>query len=380
MVLSLVLFSTVLTGCGKEDKEGILESKKDKATNMIIVTEDKSIDPKSFNAAKIEVLNNKHRTKRDSAIRVKLRHKVLPKLFIKPSMDKLFKEIEEDKDVNVILFSSKQEGLTKYVGDLKKKRKDIMYISSNVNDEDKEKIKTYNFNFESGSLNRGNEIADMAKSLGAQKLFYFASKKDLEKDGAKEILDEMEKNCKEDNFHIEGFELPSGVGLNEKRAALSSKIDELVRKNGKEVAIYTFDEGMDQVLADKVVDLQFYIPEYGRINASKFLMKEYNIMCITRMSNNFGWLNQQIRSFYNANYGIERRIATIGADPDIFSIQFGVELGKFMNSKREKDSKAYNSYFLEKISKVKCKVDSGFITKYKGVGNLKIIDPDQIVY
>ena len=77
---------------------------------------------------------------------------------------------------------------------------------------------------------------------------------------------------------------------------------------------------------------------------------------------------------------MDRKIGSESADAESFALNLATELGTVMKAKDVELKKAYNSYFLERLSFARTKVECGFINKYRGVGNFKIVVPNQITY
>lgn len=382
---SIVLSSLILVGCsGKESKNQaeLLDSKKDLNTKVAIVTQSKKENERSFSSAESEKINSLYRIERDPKKKSSVEHFVLPDNFDNnlDATKEVFDKIKKDKKINVLVLSSNKSGTLPYIKDLKKERKDIMMISANLNEDDKSLIDNFDLNFETGYIDNGERIAELAKSLGAERFVYFASDKDLDIEKNKKTLDGIVSKSRSVDMPTEEIKIPNDLDIYQKKAFLSNQIDEIIKKYGKDINIYTFDSDLDEVLASRVLDKKFLVSEFSQPNVSKSLMKIYSIKGISRMQENFVWMNSQIGTFLRVNYGLERRVASSAVDANSYIIKFASELGSNLKSKNKDAEVAYNSYFLEKISRARGKTESGFVNKYKGVGNFKIIDPDQIVY
>lgn len=382
---SIVLSSLLLIGCsGKESKNQaeLLDSKKDLNTKVAIVTQSKKENERAFSSAESEKLNSIYRIEKEPKKKSSVEHFVLPDNFEsneKATKD-VFDKIKKDKKINVLVLSSNKSGSLPYIKDLKKERKDIMTISANLNEDDNSLIDTFDLNFETADIDRGERIAELAKSLGAERFIYFVSDKDLSNEKNKKILDGIVSKSKQCDMPTEEIKIANELNSYEKKAFLSNKIDELVKKYGKDINIYSFDSELDEVLASKLLEQKFFVAEFSKPNVSKLLMNIYGIKGISRMQENFVWMNSQIGTFLRVNHDIERKMGSSGVDADSYIIKFASDLGANLKSKNKGAQTAYNSYFLEKISRARGKTESGFVNKYKGVGNFKIIDPDQIVY
>ena len=91
-------------------------------------------------------------------------------------------------------------------------------------------------------------------------------------------------------------------------------------------------------------------------------------------------MNSQIGAYIKLSSDMERRIGASAYNPEFYTMKIAADVGEVLKSKKMNVKKAYNSVFLENISNMKNKTGCGFINKYKGVGNYKIIDVDQILY
>src|SRR5699024_946774 len=113
------------------------------------------------------------------------------------------------------------------------------------------------------------------------------------------------KQC---DMPTEEIKIANELNSYEKKAFLSNKIDELVKKYGKDINIYSFDSELDEVLASKLLEQKFFVAEFSKPNVSKLLMNIYGIKGISRMQENFVWMNSQIGTFLRVNHDIERRV------------------------------------------------------------------------
>lgn len=382
---TIVLSSILMAGCtGKEKKDEtkLLDSSKDIATKVAIVTQEKEENENSYNSAQAEQLNNEYKKDNNIETNSTVEHIILPKDYInKPKKTKaIFNKIEGDKDINVLVVSSNKGGLVDYIKDVKKKRKDILTISADLNDNDKKMIESIDLNFKAGDRERGKSIAELAKSLGAEKFVYFVSDNDLKNPIKKANLEGILSKSKDIGMPTIEVKIPDNLNAYEKKAFVSNKIDYNVQKYGKNINIYTFDGAYDEVLATKVLDKKFFIAEFSQPNISRELMDIYGIKMISRQKEDYVWMNSQISGYIKDTDELKRRIASVGADPKAYTVEFATELGTVLKSKNTDIKKAYNSYYLEQVSFARSKVECGFANKYKGVGNFKIVKPDQVIY
>lgn len=383
IIVSAISISAV--GCGKKNDKAsdlFLDSSKDKSVKIGIITEQESEDYSAYNVAEAEKKQFEYKKDNNGDFKGEIKHYVLPYNYRSKEEDtkKLFDTIEKDKSINVVIVTSKKGGLNKYVKNLKSRRNDVLTISSTLNEPSKELVNIFDLNFGVEDLNRGERIVQLAKSFGAEKMFCFATDEDLRKEPNKKIYNGFLSESKKDDLPVILEKIPSNLDKYEKKAYVSNKIDDIIKEYGQDINIYTFDKDLDEVLASKVLKEKFFIIEFSSRNINDMLLSLYGIKEIGRQKYNYVFENSEIGSLVNARYNLIRRISSSGGEPSIFSLEFSTELGYVLKAKDLPVSKAYNSYFLEKVSFSRLGIESGFINKYKGIGNYKIVDPDQIIY
>lgn len=382
-LISIILSSTFLIGCKSKNKETaeILDNKDDKKTKIALVIENESENKKTHDAAISLIAEKKYQREVKETTNTDILLYELPtdNEKDKKKMDEIFKNIESDRDINVLVVSSQKRGILDYVKSLKNKRKDIITISSNLNEDDQALIKTFDLNFKNNTVNRGKRIVEFAKSLGAEQFFYFVNESEKENPEVTSIIDLVNKTGIENNIPTVKIDIPHNLNIYEKKSFVSNEIDRLVLENGNNINVFTFDKEYDDILLSKVLNKGIIVSEFSRPNINRDIMDKFGLNYLTRYLENYSWTNDQIVNFMN-RYGVERRMGSIGADLDSFVLQYSIELGISINAKEHKISKAYNSYFLEKVADTRLKVSSGFYNKYKGIGNFKLVIPDQVMY
>lgn len=381
--LCIFLSSATLIGCSGSDKNKdtkLLDEKSDKKVKIEIITPSEKDDKDTYDAAETKKLSNIYKKETNDKYEGDIEHIALPDNYSEKDVEKVFNGISRDKDVNVVVVSSNKPGMAEYAGKLKKKRKDILLISANAADRDKELIDNFDLNFTTGDPEQGEMILELAKSLGAERFIYFISDADLKNSDKMETLEGIKKKAKEVGMPLEEVKIPEEGDTYAKKAFVADAIDDLIDKYGNDINIYTFDGAYDEVLASKVLNQKFYVSEFSRPNISKELMNIYGIKSITRQKEDYVWMNTQISSLYHSIAVMDRKIGSESADAESFALNLATELGTVMKAKDVELKKAYNSYFLERLSFARTKVECGFINKYKGVGNFKIVVPNQITY
>ena len=385
LVLSIFVIGTLLVGCGskKQTTSDLLKnSSKDSKVNIALVTDGKDEEGSLYDVAKTEVMQFDYRKKNDDDFNGRFEHIVLPEqggdnqLKIK----KIFEGIKKNKDINVLVVSSKNKNLLNYIDDIKKQRKDILTISSDMENKPIELSKTFDLNFGVSNIDRGKRIVQLSKSMGAEKVICFASDNDLKNEANKKIYEQFLEESKKDDIDVILQKIPSELTTYEKKAFVSNKIDDIINEYGNNIDIYSFDGDLDEVLATKMLKDKFYIAEFSNRNINKKLLEIYGITQIPRQMYNYVFENPQIGNIIESKYNIKRRMSSYGAEPKNFALEFSIELGYTMKSKNIPIKKAYNSYFLEKVSFAKLGIESGFLNIKNNIGNYKIVDPDQIMY
>ncbi len=382
--ISFVFLVTFLVGCGKEKnkKEAeILENPNDVEIKTVILTQNEDENKTAYEVAEKEKKDNEYKRFNNKKYRSYIEHYVLPKDFENnKKTDEIFDKIRRDKDVSILIVAANKAGLADKVRKLKSERKDILTVSSDLKDDDKKLIKDFDLNFKTGDFNHGERIVSLAKSLGAQKFIYFIEEKDFSDNKKMEILDGMKKEAKKISIDMEEVKIPKEKNIYQEKAFVSNTIDRLVKKYGTDINIYTFDKEFDEILASKIFDKKFFISEFSDKNISPRLMEMYGLKYVTRQANDYTWMNSQIGAYIKLSSDMERRIGATSYNPDFYTMKMATDLAEILKKKKMSVKKAYNSVFLESVSNIQNKTECGFINKYKGVGNYKIIDIDQILY
>ena len=382
--ISFVFLAIFLVGCGQEEnkkKAEILEDTKDRDIKTIIVTQSERENKAAFEAANKEKMDNEYKRFNNPKYKSYVEHYILPSDFENnKKTDEMFDKIKKDKNAKILIVSANKVGLADKVKKLKNDRRDILTISSDLNEDDKKIIKDFDLNFKTGDFNHGERIVDLAKSLGAQRFVYFIDNNDFKDEKKVKILEGMKNESKKIGIPIEEVKIPDSDNIFEAKAFVSNTIDDLAKKYGRDINIYTFNKEFDEILASKVFDDKFFISEFSGKNISPTLMKVYGLKYVTRQAKDYIWMNSQIGAYIKLSSDMERRIGATACKPEFYTMKIAADVGEVLKSKKMSPKKAYNSVFLENISNLKNKTGCGFINKYKGVGNYKIIDVDQILY
>lgn len=379
ILIPLAIYLVYSNTVENKDEDNV-DSSKDKHTKVAIVVQDKSENYLSFDAADTLVKEKAYARKHGNT-ETNAEMYVLPKNFNenKNKVDDIFDSIKKDKDVNILVVSSNKSGLLSNIEDLKAKRKDILVISANLNEDNNELIDKVDLNFKTRYTNRGQKIVELSKSLGAEKFVCMYDKNDISNPENSARLNEMKSTANSEKYPFEEVIIPDGLSVDQKREFVADKIDELLRVNGSEVNFYTFDENLDKVLLTKQFQKNFYVAEFSKPNISHLMMDVFSLDYVSRQSHNYDYLNSEIVKHLSRN-GIERKMGSISVVPEAFIIKFASELGVNIKAKEMKTSTAYNSYFLEKVSRIRCRVESGFINIKSNIGNFKYVEPDQFIY
>ena len=376
-----VLLVVGLVGCGSnKKKKNIVDSQDDKFTKVVVLTSSERLMPKEYASANALVLNNDYQKKNGKDEKVEIDHMSLPDDMAAEKLDSIFEKIADDKKMNVLVVASQKTGILKYIDKLNKVRNDIITISSNSDGDKSELSSTFDIVLDYDKTVNSTEVVSIAKTLGGER---FLSIVDLDEGSDKNremgILGEIKNNAKNLNIPYEEIRIPS-MDLPSKKAYISNIISENIEKYGNDISFYPTSSYMDEVLLNRVVIDKFIIPELSQRNSTKKMMQIYGLNQISRVSENYKILNDQISNFYYTNYGLSARVAGLSADPSSHIIKFASQLGITLNSKGEKIQKAYNTYYLEQISSIRTQVSAGFKSPLKGHKNYKLMSVDQIVY
>lgn len=378
---SLVLASSIfLVGCGKEEsksKKELLGDSSDKQVKVVVLTQSKERDKVSFDTAESKVSEVDY----SASIGIKPANKIeritipdnIEESKSKDDMKKIIDGIEKDKDVNVVVFSSKDYPLSNYARDLKKNRQDIFTISASTNDSVKDLYSSYDLSLKADEKYYPKKAVDRARSMGAERFLYlFTDKSDSNRYA--EMLEEARKF----GMPIDKVDIKS-VG-DQKRIDANREIDRYIGKYSNKINVYSDDSDLDEVIMTKLVRSKFYVAEFSKPNSSLKLAEIYGIVTPFRMKYNFSTINSMIQNYYVSNYNIERMVGSVSFDPEYFLINMACEIGINIKAKGFEISKAYNSYYLEKLANVKLLTSSGFINVDGGRGKVKLVVADDLVY
>ena len=129
-LVGLVLMAT-LTACGSgEKKKEIVDTKYDKFTKVVILTDSEKLQPNEYSSAEALVKNNEYQKKHDKDEKLDISHSILPDDMDSQAMNKIFDKIKNDKDINTLVVSSENSGIIHYIKSLDRARKDIITISA----------------------------------------------------------------------------------------------------------------------------------------------------------------------------------------------------------------------------------------------------------
>lgn len=379
-LVGLVLMAT-LTACGSgEKKKEIVDTKYDKFTKVMILTDSEKLQPNEYSSAEALVKNNEYQKKHDKDEKLDISHSILPDDMDSQAMNKIFDKIKNDKDINTLVVSSENSGIIHYIKSLDRARKDIITISAFSSKDVKDLAENFDIALDYEKKTDAKEIVDIAKTLGAERFISIVDEESLGHDHKQELLAELRDKSSKIDTPYEEIKIPSGMDRISKKAYVSNEISKYISKYGNDINFYPTSRDIDEVLLNRLVSDKFIIAELSQRNSTKFMMDIYGLKQIGRMSENYNLLNGQISSFFNTNYGFGGRVAGLGADPRSHIIRYATQLGVTLNSKSAKPDKAYNTYFLEQVSTIRTQISAGFKTPYKQYKNYKVMSVDQIVY
>lgn len=380
VLLSMVLAVTLAACSSGQKKKEIVDTDKDKFTKVMILTAGEDVQPSEYASAKSLQQNNVYQKKHNKDEKIEIIHDVVGNDADSKTLDKVFEDIKNDKELNVLVVSSDNAYISQYVKGLKNIRRDIITISTISRPDIDELASSFDIVLDYDKKVDAREIVDMAKTLGAERFVTIVDEDFKFDEPNKNLLSELKESASKINTPYEEIKLKSGMDKLSKKAYVSNKVNEYIIKYGNDINFYSTTRDIDEVLLNKLVSDKFIISELSQRNSTKFMMDVFGLKQISRMGESYKGLNEQISNFFSTNYGFAGKVAGIAADPKSHIIRYATQLGITLNSKSTKIERVYNTYFLEKVSTIRTQISAGFKTPYSQYKNYKIMSVDQIIY
>lgn len=385
--LTIVLAS--LTACSGDDnkvKKEILDSNSDKDTSIAILTDSKKDDFASYDMA--QSIKEQYDVKfKNELTKAKVINYSLPDKDLssyKNDKSYILDKIRNNKDIKAILVSTSDPNIISEMNELKKSRKDLVLLSadqkSNESGENstRDLVSTFDMNFKTDMSDRTDRIAELAKTMGAERTVVIIDEDNLSP-YVKSNIDGLEKETRSYGMEYEEIKIPK-LDDSQKKAYVSNLIDEIAKKYGDKVNYYSTNKLIDEVLISRIMENKYYVSELSEPNRLTYILNKFGIKYIHRQRCEYAYLNSQVSAYLSRINNSSNRIGSASADPKNHTLRTALELAVNITSKDTDIKKCYNPYFLEKISTFRTNINAGFVNLGKGMNNYKLVYPDQYVY
>nr|WP_314277803.1 DUF3798 domain-containing protein [uncultured Peptostreptococcus sp.] len=395
--ISIFFIILSLSACSKDNKikKEILDSDSDKEVCIAVLTDNSKDDYISNDIA--QSIREQYETKvKNKLSKTKIINYMLPE---KSSNDyykekkNLINVIEKNRDINGIVVSTSDKNILSDISYLKKNRKDLLLVSANQasdyqninekepqsNSEGKENLlEIFDMNFKTGNPDRTSRIAELAKSMGADRLIVLLDEEN-QSDYVNGNIEGVEKQVKLNGMSYEEVRIPKMTKY-KKKAYISSLLDSVRKKYGDKVSYYSTSKSIDDVLVSRITENSYYIVELSQPNRISYLLNKFGIKYIHRQRTEYAYLNSLVSAYLSRINNSGDRVGSSSVDPKSHTLRMAIELAANIVSKGNDIKKAYNPYFLEKISTFRTNINASFYNVSKGTSNYKYVDPDQYIY
>lgn len=271
--LTIVLAS--LTACSGDDnkvKKEILDSNSDKDTSIAILTDSKKDDFASYDMA--QSIKEQYDVKfKNELTKAKVINYSLPdkdSSSYKNDKSHILDKIRNNKDIKAILVSTSDPNIISEMNELKKSRKDLVLLSADqkFNESGKNSIRdlvsTFDMNFKTDMSDRTDRIAELAKTMGAERTVVIIDEDNLSP-YVKSNIDGLEKATRSYGMEYEEIKIPK-LDDSQKKAYVSNLIDEIAKKYGDKVNYYSTNKLIDEVLISRIMENKYYVSELSEPN------------------------------------------------------------------------------------------------------------------
>lgn len=385
--LTIVLAS--LTACSGNDnkvKKEILDSNSDKDTSIAILTDSKKDDFATYDMA--QSIKEQYDVKfKNELTKAKVINYSLPdkdSSLYKNDKSYILDKIRINKDIKAIIVSTSDPNIISEMNELKKSRKDLVLLSADqkFNESGKNStrdlVSTFDMNFKTDMSDRTDRIAELAKTMGAERTVVIIDEDNLSP-YVKSNIDGLEKETRLYGMEYEEIKIPK-LDDSQKKAYVSNLIDEIAKKYGDKVNYYSTNKLIDEVLISRIMENKYYVSELSEPNRLTYILNKFGIKYIHRQRCEYAYLNSQVSTYLSRINNSSNRIGSASADPKNHTLRIALELAVNITGKDTDIKKCYNPYFLEKISTFRTNINAGFVNLGKGMNNYKLVYPDQYVY
>ena len=385
--LTIVLAS--LSACSGNDnkvKKEILDSNSDKDTSIAILTDSKKDDFATYDMA--QSIKEQYDVKfKNELTKAKVINYSLPdkdSSLYKNDKSYILDKIRINKDIKAIIVSTSDPNIISEMNELKKSRKDLVLLSADqkFNESGKNStrdlVSTFDMNFKTDMSDRTDRIAELAKTMGAERTVVIIDEDNLSP-YVKSNIDGLEKETRLYGMEYEEIKIPK-LDDSQKKAYVSNLIDEIAKKYGDKVNYYSTNKLIDEVLISRIMENKYYVSELSEPNRLTYILNKFGIKYIHRQRCEYAYLNSQVSTYLSRINNSSNRIGSASADPKNHTLRIALELAVNITGKDTDIKKCYNPYFLEKISTFRTNINAGFVNLGKGMNNYKLVYPDQYVY
>ncbi|MGP1486404.1 MAG: DUF3798 domain-containing protein [Peptostreptococcus stomatis] len=396
--LAIVLASlTACSGDNNKVKKEILDSDSDKEASIAILTDSKKDDFATYDMA--QSIKEQYDVKLNNKLtKAKIINYSLPEKGLstyKKDKNDLLVKIKNNNDIKALVVSTSDLDIISDINKLKKSRKDLVLLSAdqattdikNIDEKEsgasennlsKALINTFDMNFKTDRSDRTKNIAELAKTMGADRTVVIVDEENMSPT-VKSNIEGLEKETKSYDMAYEEVKLPK-LEEGQKRAYISNLIDDIAKKYGDKVSYYSTSKVVDDVLVSRITENKYYVSELSEPNRLTYILNKFGIKYIHRQRCEYAYLNSQVSTYLNRINNSSNRIGSSSADPKNHTLRTALELAVNITGKDTDIKKCYNPYFLEKISTFRTNINAGFANVGKGTNNYKFVYPDQYIY
>ncbi|WAW15581.1 DUF3798 domain-containing protein [Peptostreptococcus equinus] len=371
---SLVLICSLgLSACSKKDKdkeESVANSKADIYSKIVLISDKNDININD-NIKDYEKEIKKYKEE-NKDIKFDIENIIIDSNTIGKEN---FNKIINDNKIKSVIFVDNKYDVKEIARSIKEKRRDILTISSGIEDKEEVLSKTFDLNFNVSYDNYFKNGVQTIKSYGIDRFIYLSS--DSNNDGS--IKKAIEENCKKIELPFEDIKIDTANDKVDMQANLVYKINYLLDKYSNNIAIYPSDSNMNEVLLSMVTNEKFFIAGFSNYNITKEAVDLYGIRNLSIHTNSYNILNAKISNFYKDNE-TNSKVYARPTSNEYCLVRYPSELSIAMSTKQKPLRVAYNREYLEEVANVRSNLSLAIDRVNDKYKNNYIIKFDNIVY
>lgn len=381
VMLIISMLSISLVGCSSK-KDG--EKEDDVEAKIAIVTEDQEENPDGYKSA--DYISNMYKFKKENGFtNDEIKHIVMPKNFVKNAnkSEETINKLAKDKDIKVVVFSSREKGMLTYANKLKEARKDMVVLGADLNATEKELADNLDLSYISDTTLDGKNTVQLAKEMGAKAFILYYSDKDLkDKPNLSKKISEIESECVEQDLALEKVKVQD---INSKedeysvKKFISEDINKEIYKYGEDINLYGTNYTMDDVILRRAIKNTLAVAETSDGCMVNQMGDFYRVFRKTLDNGNYRGFTKYI-SDGSLKYEMNGRLGGIIMPNRMFTIYAAADTAIAIIENKMDVKKAYNSYFIEKSIYEKEGLTAAFNASEEGYPNVKIVSIDQVIY